>query len=49
MRNVTKEVTVEVEEKCPPGSYCNAGSKFACPVNTYNDLENANDVSFCKL
>ena len=44
---VTTTVTIEVESKCPRGSFCNAGAKFACPANTYNDVEDASDVSYC--
>ena len=46
---VTVEKTVEESvSECPPGWYCNAGAKFECPVNTYNDVEDATDVRFCK-
>ena len=45
---VAKEVTVEVEARCPKGNYCNAGAKYVCPTNTYNDVEDATDLSFCK-
>ena len=47
-RNITIQVTTEVSAQCPRGSFCNAGNKFACPINTYNDVEDATDVRFCK-
>ncbi len=48
VENVTRVVAVELEARCPKGHYCNAGSKFECPPNTYNDVVNATDLSFCK-
>jgi hypothetical protein len=48
--NVTVTTTILTEDvvSCKKGYFCSAGKEFACPKNTYNDADDAIDMSFCK-
>ena len=43
--NVT--VTKAEESDCPPGFWCSAGKAIPCVRNTFNELRNADDQSYC--